>query len=270
MICIMTSNSELLKAFSNPQPKVPRYSFRMQILSSIISLPSLLWRRGKDLLAHLPWRTTPSRPASPSTIITAEQDLVYTPEDFAVFPPPPPGYLIANRDLYWTTIINRRVFAVPSTATSDTSLYALYRLYEYVLLDRPQPIRNALEEFWRKRDWPVASIPDPKDDDPERYACLAGCTYLLVRAFNARVKLGLDRQMPSLLLPEEAEMLKRRPENERNWEKVPEWAERVGRLERTLVVPTAEGEVLEEGDGRCDPDFLERGVVVWRPHVHFT
>lgn len=90
----------------------------------------------------------------------------------------------------------------------DTSLFALYRLYELIVLDKVLSYRNALEAFWRTRNWPIQEIEDPKDDDPERYAVLAGCTYLLMRSFNQRVKLGLRRDMPSLITPEEAEMLR--------------------------------------------------------------
>ncbi|KAK3902393.1 hypothetical protein C8A05DRAFT_15549, partial [Staphylotrichum tortipilum] len=94
---------------------------------------------------------------------------------------------------------------------------------------------------------------------------------LIVRAFNARVKLGLDRQMPSLIIHEEAEMLRNRPGHLRTYERVPEWAEKVPPLDELLVVPTHEGETLAgTEDEKADPDFLAKGILLWTPHIHFT
>ncbi|KAJ9165794.1 hypothetical protein NKR19_g37 [Coniochaeta hoffmannii] len=131
--------------------------------------------------------------------------------------------------------------------------------------------RNALESFWRQRAWPVHDIPDPEDKDPERYAFLACCTYLLARSFNQRVKLGLSRNMPSLLTPEEAEEARNVPENLRQYEKVPDWTEKVPALKETLLIPTDNGELLEgRDDSRADPDFLSKNILLWTPHIHFT
>lgn len=192
------------------------------------------------------------------------------PDDYPTFPPLPP------RDLFQDPInqfnkIAARKFGGPQGEYEDKPLYALYRFYEFVVLDRVTNYRNCLEAFWRQRNWPVHEIPDPQDPDPERYAFLAGCTYLIVRAFNARVKLGLDRSMPSLITPDEAEELRNRPHHLRNYEKVPEWAEKAAPLEEMLVVPTHEGEVLTgREDKRADPDFLRKGILLWTPHIFFT
>ncbi|KAK4106350.1 hypothetical protein N658DRAFT_529228 [Parathielavia hyrcaniae] len=121
------------------------------------------------------------------------------------------------------------------------------------------------------KDWSVHEIPDPQDPNPERYAFLAGCTYLMVRAFNARVKLGLDRKMPSILTNDQVEELRNRPDHLRTYEKVPGWAEKVPPLEQLLIVPTSEGEVLTgRNGGRADSDLLAKGILMWTPHVHFT
>jgi hypothetical protein len=104
----------------------------------------------------------------------------------------------------------------------------LHRFYEFVALDSVTNYRNCLEAFWRKKNWPVHKLPD----------LLAGCTYLIVRAFNARVKLGLDRQMPSLLILKEAEILRNRSDHMRTYEEVPEWVEKVPPLKELLIVPT--------------------------------
>lgn len=194
------------------------------------------------------------------------------PEDyeFPVFPPPPPHEILGDRKTYWTKIVGRK-WAAPRGIMQDNSLYALYRFYELIVLDEVRPYRNALEAFWRRKDWHVDDIPDPQDDDPERYAFLAGCAYLIVKSFNERVKLGLRRDMPALLTPDEAEMLKNVPDHLRNYEKVPSWAERVPPLADTLSIPTYDGVLLTgHGDKRADPDFLTKNILIWTPHISFT
>jgi hypothetical protein len=181
-----------------------------------------------------------------------------------------PHDLLQDPTLHFNKIAARK-FGGPQGEYEDKSLYALYRFYEFVVLDNVTNYRNCLEAFWRQRNWPIQQIPDPQDPDPERYAFLAGCTYLMVRAFNARVKLGLDRSMPSIITTDEAEELRNRPHHLRNYEKVPEWAENVPPLEELLVVPTHEGEILTgREDKRADPDFLGKAILLWTPHIFFT
>lgn len=118
--------------------------------------------------------------------------------------------IIGNRAEYWHSITIRK-FGGPQGCFQDTPLFALYRLYEFVVMDRVLEYRNTLEAFWRRREWAVQDIPDPCDSDPERYAFLAGCTYLLARSFNERVKLGLRRDNPPLITPEGADEAKNAP-----------------------------------------------------------
>lgn len=192
------------------------------------------------------------------------------PEDYPTFPPLPPRELLNDATGHFEKIALRK-YGGPQGEYVDKPLYGLYRFYEFVVLDNVTNYRNCLEAFWRQRDWPVHDIPDPQDPDPERYAFLAGCTYLMVRAFNARVKLGLDRSMPSLITPQEAEELRNLPDELRRYERVPEWAERVPPLEELLVVPTHEGEVLTgREDKRADGDFVGKGILLWTPHIYFT
>lgn len=192
------------------------------------------------------------------------------PDDFPVFPPASPRHLIQNSDQEWARI-DQRKFAAPRGIFEDSSLYGLYRLYEVIVLDKRFAYRNGLEWFWRQKTWVIKDIADPEDDDPERYAFLAGCTYLLARSFNQRVKLGLDRQMPAILLNEQVEELRNRPDHLRQYEQVPEWAQAVRPLEETLFIPTHDGELLKgKDDERADPDFLEKNIVLWTPHIFFT
>ncbi|KAK3938005.1 hypothetical protein QBC46DRAFT_391138 [Diplogelasinospora grovesii] len=195
---------------------------------------------------------------------------VPSPEDFPVFPPSSPQAILQAPSEYWAKVAARK-YRAPRGVFEDSSLYALWRLYEFIVLDKVFDYRNALEAFWREPQWTVQDIPDPKDDDPARYAVLAGCTYLLARSFNQRVKLGLKRGMRSLLTPEEAEELKNIPDHLRRYESVPEWAIKVPALATTLVIPTHDGEVLQiQDDTRVDPDFLAKNILLWTPHIYFT
>ncbi|KAK7970180.1 hypothetical protein PG996_001385 [Apiospora saccharicola] len=190
-------------------------------------------------------------------------------DDYPVIPPPPPSIILEDPPKY-LSVIQIRKFATPRGFLKDTSRVALYRLYELIVLDLVLDYRNCLEAFWRKRDWPAGEIADPADDVPVRYAFLAGCTYLLARSFNQRVKLGLDRNMPALMVPEEAEAARNVPEHLRKWEEVPQWAKDVLPLSGTYVLPTRDGELLEsKQDKRADPD-LAKNILLWTPHIFFT
>lgn len=203
---------------------------------------------------------------------TEDQEEVFEPrpDDYPVFPPASPRHLIQNSEQEWARIDQRR-FAAPQGIFEDSSLFGLYRLYEVIVLDKVFAYRNALEMFWRQKTWALKDIADPKDDDPERYAFLAGCTYLLARSFNQRIKLGLSRQMPAILLHEQVEELRNQPDHLRQYEQVPEWAQAAKPLEETMFIPTHDGELLTgKDDKRADPDFLEKNIVLWTPHIFFT
>lgn len=201
-------------------------------------------------------------------------DFAPPPEAYPSFPPPAPSDLIKDREAYWVKISSRK-YAAPQGVFEDSPLYALYRLYEFIVLDKVLDYRNALEAFWRQHQWKVCDIPEPDGSGngaaAERVAFLAGCTYLLVRCFNERVKLGLQRDMSPLITPEEAEEARQLPDHLRQYEAVPEWAANVPALQTTLAVPTNEGIVLSGADdARADPDFLAKNILLWTPHISFT
>ncbi|KIH87416.1 hypothetical protein SPBR_05297 [Sporothrix brasiliensis 5110] len=224
----------------------------------------------KHIRWPLAWPWARRKASSISDLASSDSDeYVPTPEDYPVFPPPTPRRILENRDAYLAKLSTIK-FSAPQGEFDDKPLYSLYRLYEFVLLDKVISYRNQLEYFWRQKSWPVHDIPDPKDEDPERYAFLACCTLLLVRSFNERIKLGLDRNMPSLITPEEAERGRNRPDHLRAYERAPEWAERAASLVATLFVPTEGGEILDKGDGRACPEFLAKNIVLWTPHISFT
>jgi len=224
----------------------------------------------------LKWRQqakpTASEPTSSSSRDAASNTYRPSPEEYPTFPPPPPRAVLQNQTQYWDKITARK-YGAPQGVFTDSSLFALYRLYEFILLDKVLDYRNALEAFWRHKEWAVHDIPDPDPEhaEPERYAFLAGCTYLLVRAFNQRVSIGLSRNMRSLMTAEEAEEARNVPHDLRRYEKVPGWAVAAPALVETLVIPTHEGKVLDgKDDGRADPDFLAKNILLWTPHIYFT
>ncbi|KAF2498205.1 DNA-binding protein, partial [Lophium mytilinum] len=191
-------------------------------------------------------------------------------EDYPVFPPPSPRRILDNPEQYWSAVSARK-FAAPQGIFEDSSLYTLYRLYECFVLDKRFAYRNMLEWLWRQEQWKICDIVDPQDDDPARYAFLAGVTCLIVKSFNARVALGLTRGASPLLSMEEAEKAKDIPHEQRPYEKVPEWAQKVPALATTLVIPTEEGETLTyKDDDRADPDFSKMNILLWTPHIYFT
>ncbi|RMJ17440.1 hypothetical protein CDV36_002862 [Fusarium kuroshium] len=211
------------------------------------------------------------RSETQASVPVADDDkYIPSPQDYPIFPPPPPEAILREPHEHWAKVSARK-YAAPQGVFEDSSLYALYRLYEFVLLDKVLDYRNALEAFWRQKTWAVKEIPDPKDDDPARYAFFAGCTYLLARSFNARVKLGLRRDMASLITPEEAEEARKVPDHLRPYESVPDWAANVPALATMLVIPTHDGAYLkDENDARADEDFLAKNILLWTPHIHFT
>ena len=199
-----------------------------------------------------------------------EEEYKPVPDDYPTFPPATPQDILEDREGY-SAIIKRRKFAAPQGVYENSSLYALYRLYEYILLDNVIAYRNLLEWFWRQSQWSVHDIPDPQDREPTRYAFLSGVTYLMVRSYNARVKLGLVRDASTLLSMEEVEANRTRPDEERVYERVPEWAGKVPPLADLLRIRTHEGVTLDDRDDkRADEDFLAKNILLWTPHIYFT
>ena len=163
---------------------------------------------------------------------------------YQIFPPPPPLIILENRPAYFADLRARK-YLVPEGVSADTPLYALYRLYEYLIIDHVTGYRNQLEYFWRQRGWAVSDIPDPKDGDPARYAFLACIPALLVSSFNERIKLGLARETPAIISPEEAEELRTRPESSKKYEELPAWTINVPAHPQTLRLPSHDNVVMK-------------------------
>lgn len=190
--------------------------------------------------------------------------------EYPIFPPSSPQEILNHRSEHLSNIRARKYW-VPEGVSVDTPLYALYRLYEFFVVDHVTGYRNQLEYFWKQRGWAVKDIPDPKDEDPARYAFLACIPALLVRSFNERIKLGLARDTPAIISPEEAEELRTRPESSKKHEELPGWTKNVPALPETLVMPSHD-DVLMEGfdDPRASQWFKPKNIFIWGPHIHFT
>ncbi|WEW61203.1 hypothetical protein PRK78_006693 [Emydomyces testavorans] len=189
------------------------------------------------------------------------------------YPPPPPDVLLSNREHY-TGLIHKRKYLTPP-GQKDNSLYSLYRLYEYIVLDENTELRNEIEYFWRNHAWAVCDIPDPKDKDPARYAVLSCIPHLLVLAFNNNIELGLPRDAPAIMTHEQVEECRRR---EKRWERAPDWVAKVPPLKETLKIPHKKKVYVEESDYTVlgdmnDPEasevFREKNILMIRPHIYF-
>ncbi|KAL8647978.1 MAG: hypothetical protein Q9210_005241 [Variospora velana] len=190
-------------------------------------------------------------------------------------PPPPPRVLIANREAYGAAMDQRDQTSHPIRPQIENSpLFALYRLYEAIVLDRNIDMRNEIEWFWRQRDWPVKDIPDPKDSDPERYAVLACIPSLINQAYNRLIGLGLPREAPALITNDQLEEMKQKP---KIFEQSPEWVTDVPPLVNMLKIPqrahgyTGPWETLDDFDDvRASTAFKEKNILIWEPHIYFV
>ncbi|CAF9939028.1 MAG: hypothetical protein ALECFALPRED_007958 [Alectoria fallacina] len=66
--------------------------------------------------------------------------------EYPIFPPPPPQEILTRRSQYIAKIRARK-YLVPEGELIDTPLYALYRLYDYLVEDHVMGYRNQLEYF---------------------------------------------------------------------------------------------------------------------------
>ena len=116
----------------------------------------------------------------------------------------------------------------------------------------------------------MKDIPGLEDEDPARYAFLACIPALILSAFNERIKLGLARETPAIISPEEAEYLRTRPESTKTYGELPQWTD-VPALPETLSMPSHDN-IWMEGfdDPRASDLFKLKNILLWTPHIHFT
>ena len=247
-------------------------------------MPSLCSSPRTGWLAALPFRCFRRKPKQTSKSPSDESSEENIPRGFVSVPPkwiewpqsppPPPQVLLDNRHRYESAMDFRTGASHPIKLDDGTPLRALYRLYEAIVLDRVIDMRNEIEWFWRKRDWPVHEIPDPADDDPARYAVLACIPSLLATAFNRLIDLGMPRDAPGIMTNEQIEEFKTWP---KKFERAPEWAHNVPPLDYVLKIPHRkhgyEGpwETLEDFDDvRASEPFRDKNILIWEPHILFT
>ncbi|KAL2813447.1 hypothetical protein BJX63DRAFT_443109 [Aspergillus granulosus] len=184
---------------------------------------------------------------------------------YPVFPPPTPEKLLAHATRY-RELLFHRVYRTPIDEPEDNPLFALYRLYERLVLNDNIGLRNEIEYFFYAK-WPVASIPDPQDPSESRYTILSAIPGLLVESFNERIDLGLPRKADTVVSREELEQYQ---QEEKIFETVPEWTKWVAPLKEPLVIPQENEEVLESfEDERSSPQLAAKNILCWQPHIHF-
>lgn len=146
----------------------------------------------------------------------------------------------------------------------NPALIALFKIYVALVSGKQLWFRTEVERFWNHHDWKVSDIQDPYDPDPIRYAVLATIPYLLVRAFNANIELGLPRDAPPFWTDEDEINFKARP---KLFETVPDWATEVPALETQLLLPDELGDLpSSESDPKADPDMLRKNILTkWQP-----
>ncbi|KAL6858130.1 hypothetical protein ACO1O0_005582 [Amphichorda felina] len=188
---------------------------------------------------------------------------------FPSWPPPNPREMLARRDYYRERMRHRR-YAAPEGVLEDSPLYALYRIYEWIMVDDVVNMRNELEFFWWK-PWPVAGIPDPGEHgDPERYAVLACIPALLAESFNERIEQGLRREEPHSILSLEEQLAW--AATPKKWESVPRWTEQVAPLSSVLHIPHSQPfreQLMSLEDPEASPAFRKKNILAMKPHIHF-
>ncbi|KAJ6482837.1 hypothetical protein C8R47DRAFT_1132835 [Mycena vitilis] len=140
----------------------------------------------------------------------------------------------------------------------DTAAACFYRIYEFAVLHDNIRFRNEIEYFCH-RPWPISSLPDPRDVDPERAAFLAALTRILCASFNARILNGLPRDAPGIVMDFDA--LRARP---KILETPPAWAEKIPPLDRPLRIEA------REGDPGLSSHLGEMRIIMKAPHHLFT
>jgi hypothetical protein len=147
----------------------------------------------------------------------------------------------------------------------DTPEVALYRIYEFFVLNWNVAFRNELEYFCCSHpDWSVSALRDPADPDPVRYAILAVLTKLMCEAFNRRIEMGLPRDAPAIVIDFEELEARRKV-----YERPPEWVEHVPRVAQRTVIPNAQGLKLTDEDANVSEEFKAMNIIVQMPYIHF-
>ncbi|KAK4868540.1 hypothetical protein LT330_006742 [Penicillium expansum] len=151
---------------------------------------------------------------------------------------------------------------IPIWRARDTPLRSIYRLYELHLADRYELMGYETEYFFFRSDWKLGEIPDPKDENPLRYAMIASIMEELHEAVNWRLGLGLRRNREHVFREEDGD-----PWPPFTPEKLPDWTKNVAPIDESLLrlsVPVemvdAEGNLVLEKNGK-GRNFARRNII---------
>ncbi|KAJ7478707.1 hypothetical protein B0H11DRAFT_2281087 [Mycena galericulata] len=139
----------------------------------------------------------------------------------------------------------------------DTAVACFYRIYEFAVIGDNIRFRNEIEYFCH-RPWPIASLPDPCDFDPQRAAFLSALTGILCSSFNERIERGLPRDAPAYISDFAALRAQRKI-----LETLPPWAERIPGLSEPLFLASRDDDDLSE-------ELRNMGIFMKAPHSSFT
>lgn len=156
-------------------------------------------------------------------------------------------------------IINERQAAIlqlrsiPIFRMRDTPLRSLYRLVEDVCACDFIMMGYECTYFFFHTEsrWLLSAVPDPRDDDPVRYAMLASMMEALVDAFNWRLELGIRRDNTLDRSEKRATNFKR--------EVAPSWTAKVEGVQNKLIF-NEEG--WTESDMTEERNFWKRNIKV--------
>ncbi|KAK3723947.1 hypothetical protein LTR37_001431 [Vermiconidia calcicola] len=119
---------------------------------------------------------------------------------------------------------------MPLFNRQDTATASVYRMCEFLCADESNQLMMEMQYFWdhpRPDAWTLNGLPDPQDNDVERYAILASLVESLVLAFNQRLRLGLRRGQPSRDSASHLQDI---------LETCPLWTSKITKLKSTLVL----------------------------------
>lgn len=78
----------------------------------------------------------------------------------------------------------------------------------------------------------------------------------------------MPRKADAIISREELEQYQK---EDKILESVPEWTNQVARLEKTLVIPHDNDEVLGSfEDERASAQLAAKNILHWQPHIHFV
>jgi hypothetical protein len=177
-----------------------------------------------------------------------------------------PELLITNRALTRSIWCRGGAGYPKRDSPTDIPILSLYRLYHFIVTDNTIELRNELEFFFNKAEWPVNAITNPKDTNLLGYAILAVLTAFTCRALNRLIAKGLPRD--ALPIVSDWDALAAQP---RVLEEVPQWATELPKLETRLDIQD-ENDVFLDGsdDPKACKEFLAKNILIEEPHIYFV